>query len=55
MAEFLSRNPLVVLCGLTCVWPMMVGGIGWWIGRHGIPFTISVNRRRNNGGTVDGV
>lgn len=48
MAEFLSRNPLVVLCGLLCVWPAATAAIGWWIGRNGIPLTISIKRRNNN-------
>lgn len=52
MADFLARNPFVVLCGLTCVWPGVVGAIGWWLGRHGTPVIISI-RRRNNG--TDGV
>ncbi len=29
-----SINPLVLACGLICVWPLILGVVGFWLGKN---------------------
>lgn len=48
MSQFASQNPLVVLCGLVCLPPIATAIVGFYLGRFGLPFAISIRRRPSN-------
>lgn len=33
-------TPFLTICGMLCIWPMVIGLIGFYIGRRGFPFRI---------------
>lgn len=40
-----TAGPLLLVCGLACVWPSVLALAGFYVGRHGLPFEI---RRRSS-------
>lgn len=33
MIRFLIDNPTLTACGIICIWPMILSGTAFWLGR----------------------
>jgi hypothetical protein len=52
MISFLQSNPLLTACGAFCLYPMVVGFLGYYFGKHvaqnGMPKIVWTGRNSSN-------
>ena len=49
-----NLGPIAWVCGIVCLWPLLVGFLGFYFGRRGMPIRIVTNYGPRKGSALRG-